>query len=171
MPENISIRPATENDAQQIIDFARILFASTDQVLTTPEEYTITPEEEKAWIRKAQETPACIILIAVMENKVVGLLDFFAKPRKKIAHTGEFGVSVHPEYQEKGIGKRMVGALLKWAEQEPQIEKVCLQVFDTNHHAIRLYKSLGFVEEGRQVKAAKQASGQYIDIIQMHKFV
>ena len=49
-----------------------------------------------------------------------------------------------------------------------QIEKVILNVLDTNTRAIKLYKELGFTEEGRQIKAVKQADGEYADMIQMY---
>jgi RimJ/RimL family protein N-acetyltransferase len=166
--EEFIIRRPTEKDAQAIIDYARILFASTDQVLTTLEEYTITLEEEKVWINNALANPAAIILVAALNDQIVGLLDFSAKPKKKIAHIGEFGVSVHPRYQGVGIGRKLVETLVKWAKEHPQIEKVFLNVFDTNTNAIKLYKALGFSEEGRHIRAAKQLTGEYCDIIQMY---
>jgi RimJ/RimL family protein N-acetyltransferase len=58
--------------------------------------------------------------------------------------------------------------LVKWARQNVQIEKVFLQVFSTNTNAINMYKTLGFVEEGRHIKAIKQSAGNYVDIIQMY---
>ena len=161
-------RAPKEEDAQAIMDFARVLFASTDQVLTTLEEYTITLEEEKKWINRPQTEPCAFILIAEADGKVIGLLDFATRPRKKAAHTGEFGVSVHPDYQGRGIGRMLIENLLVWAKTNTQVEKVFLNVMATNQRAIRLYKRLGFLEEGRHVKAVKQKDGQYVDLIQMY---
>ncbi|MDP4263217.1 MAG: GNAT family N-acetyltransferase [Bacteroidota bacterium] len=166
--KEFTIRRAGEKDAENIINYAKILFSSTDQVLTTLPEYTITVEEEKVWINNSLKNPASIILIAEMDNAVVGLLDFSTKNRKKMAHIGEFGVSVHPGYQGNGIGQKLIETLLEWAKNNRQIEKVFLNVFATNQRAINLYKKLGFTEEGRHIKAIKQLSGEYTDIIQMY---
>lgn len=164
------IRTPEENDAESILQFAKMLFASTDQVLTTPEEFTLTVEDEKAWINSFSNNPNAIALIATFDNKVIGLLFFAAQTRKKIAHTGEFGVSVHPGYQAKGIGRALIESLISWANNNSQVEKVCLQVLATNTPAIRLYQALGFIEEGRHVKALKQKNGTYCDIIHMYLF-
>jgi len=162
------IRQATENDAADIISYSKILFASTDQVLTTPGEYTITEEDEKVWINNLKENPGSNILIAVIDSQIVGLLFFIANTKRKNAHTGEFGVSVHPNFRGISIGRLLIESLLNWATKNERIEKVYLNVFDTNKNAFKLYKDLGFIEEGRHVKAIKQLNGEYVDIIQMY---
>src|SRR5437868_405085 len=100
-----NIRRPTESDAQSIIDYSKILFASTDQVLTTLEEYTITLENEKVWINNFNQNPNALVLVAEVEKQIVGLLFFVPLPKKKNSHTGEFGVSVHPDFQQRGIGR------------------------------------------------------------------
>ena len=45
-----TIKHPTGDDAESIIDYSKTLFTSTDQVLTTLDEYTITVEDEKTWI-------------------------------------------------------------------------------------------------------------------------
>jgi RimJ/RimL family protein N-acetyltransferase len=162
------IRKPTENDAENIINYSKILFASTDQVLTTLEEYTITVENEKIWINNFNQNPDALVLVAELNQQIVGLLFFIPQTKKKNCHTGEFGVSVHPDYQGNGIGRFLVEELLKWAKANVHIEKVFLNVFATNQRAIALYEDLGFVEEGRHVKAIKQLTGEYVDIIQMY---
>ena len=162
------IRQATENDASDIITYSKTLFASTDQVLTTPGEYSITEENEKVWINNLKENPGSNILIAVLDNQIAGLLFFIANAKRKNSHTGEFGLSVHPNLQGLGIGHLLIEALLIWANKNERIEKVYLKVFDTNKNAIKLYKDLGFIEEGRHIKAIKQMSGEYVDTIQMY---
>jgi len=67
-----------------------------------------------------------------------------------------------------GIGRRLLETLLNWANTNTTIEKVYLCAFDTNKNAIKLYKDLGFIEEGRHIKAIKQVTGEYVDIIQMY---
>jgi RimJ/RimL family protein N-acetyltransferase len=162
------IRRPTKEDAQDLIDYSRLLFASTDQVLTTLEEYNITLPAEEAWIKEINANSNALLLIAIVKNKIVGFLFFIPNTKRKNLHTGEFGVSVHPKFHGLGIGKSLVKTLLFWAKEHPVIEKIYLNVFATNHHAITLYKSLGFIEEGRHVKAAKQLSGEYVDVVQMY---
>jgi RimJ/RimL family protein N-acetyltransferase len=166
--EAFIIRVPSEQDAQNIISYAKTMFASTDQLLTTPEEYTITLEDEKVWINNSSNKFNSIILIAELNNQVIGLLDFATKGKKKMSHIGELGVSVHPAYQGYGVGQKLIETFLKWAISNEQIEKVFLNVFATNKRAINLYKKLGFIEEGRHVKAIKQLTGEYIDLIQMY---
>jgi RimJ/RimL family protein N-acetyltransferase len=163
-----TIRQPTADHAEGIINYSKLLFASTDQVLTIPEEYLMTVDKEKKWIDDLNNNPNALLLIAEMNGRVIGLLFFIPNSKKKISHTGEFGVSVHPDYQGQGIGKLLVESLLKWARQNAQIEKVFLQVFSTNTNAIKMYKTLGFIEEGRHIKAIKQLEGNYVDVIQMY---
>lgn len=163
-----TIRKPSADNAEEIINYSKLLFSSTDQVLTIPEEYTITVEGEMEWIKNINNNPNSLLLIAKLNYKIIGFLFFIHNSKKKIAHTGEFGVNVHPEYQGKGVGHKLVETLLKWARQNEQIEKVVLQVFATNENAIKLYKKLGFIEEGLHIKAIKQLDGQYVDIIQMY---
>lgn len=165
------IREVQVSDAESLNNYIKIIFSSTDQLLTTIEEFTDTVNRQKDWIKTSINNPTSIIFIAQMDNHIIGLLDFRAKQRKKIEHTGEFAVSVHPDYQNKGIGRKLIETLLVWATINPVIEKVFLTVFSSNIKAISLYKSLGFIEEGRQVKAIKQHAGEYIDLIMMYKFV
>ncbi len=65
----------------------------------------------------------------------------------------------------------MMLALITWAEQHPVIEKLCLSVFATHTRAIALYSSLGFQEEGRQLRQVKLETGVYVDVILMGCFV
>lgn len=163
-----TIRKPTTDHAEDIITYSKLLFASTNQVLTLPEEYTITVDNEKKWIDDLNNNPNALLLISEMNNSIVGFLFFIPNSKKKISHTGEFGVNVHPSYQGQRIGQFLIETLVKWARQHAQIEKVFLQVFATNYNAIKLYKKLGFIEEGRHIKAIKQSDGKYVDIIQMY---
>jgi RimJ/RimL family protein N-acetyltransferase len=166
--KTFTIRTPDESDAANIIAYSKILFTSTDQVLTTLPEYTITLENEKIWLNALNESPTSAVFIADLDSQIIGLLFFMGNTKIKNAHTGEFGVSVHPGFQGVGIGRMLIVTLLNWAKNNSLLEKVYLNVFATNRHAIKLYKDLGFIEEGRHIKAIKQPTGEYVDTIQMY---
>ena len=166
---DLVIRTPVEEDAEGIIAYAKELFASTDQLLTTVEEFTITVEQEKKWINDSLINPDALILVVAKEREIVGLLDFSPKPKRKNAHTGELGVSISSGFRGMGIGRLLVGVFLSWAAANQHIEKVFLNVMATNEGAIDLYKKLGFREEGRHIRAIKQLNGDYVDILQMYK--
>src|SRR3954471_1572864 len=110
----VSITQPTEDDAADIISYSKLIFSSTDQVLTTPEEYTITVEYEKNWITNFHQNPNALLLIARADSEIIGLLFFVANTKQKNLHTGEFGLSVHPSWQGLGIGRLLIKKLLTW---------------------------------------------------------
>jgi len=168
--KTVCIREAAAGDGTAILEFANTLFESTDMVLTQPQEFKFTQAQEEEMIKEHAERADALLMVATAGCKVVGLMNFSCNRKLKINHWGELGISVLPAYHKNGIGKAMLGALITWAAEISQIEKLCLNVFHTNAPAIRLYKSLGFIAEGRQKKAVRQPDGSYVDMITMSYF-
>lgn len=56
-------------------------------------------------------------------------------------------ICVHPRVQRRGYGRRLLTTLLDKA-REAGVEKIFLEVRPSNHHALSLYRSVGFEELG-----------------------
>lgn len=89
----------------------------------------------------------------------------------RLAHVLRLTVVVYPNHQGQGLGKRLMQHGIRWAQQDPRFDKIELNVRATNERAIRLYQSLGFIEEGRLSKRIKISDQQYLDDIAMALFV
>lgn len=168
------VRAVTFNDAVVLPSLMAQIFGSSDQVLTSLEEFqatTATVEAQLKRIKHFSEAIGKCLFVAEIDGQLVGTIDFWNGHRKRIEHTGEFGMGVLPDYRDKGIGKCLLEVLLTWATENPIIEKVKLGVFANNLRAIHLYKKMGFQEEGRRVAEIKMADGAYYDIIEMYKQV
>ncbi|PWW27729.1 RimJ/RimL family protein N-acetyltransferase [Cytobacillus oceanisediminis] len=166
----MQIRTAVKNDAEGILAHCRRVMGETDFLMTETEEFKLTVEEEEEWIEQSLQS-GDLILVVEKGNEVIGMLNFKRSKRKKVRHLGYFGISIQEKYCNQGLGKKMMKQFLKWAEEEPGLEKVCLEVFSHNVRAIHLYKVLGFIEEGRKIKHIKRTDGTYADELMMYKFV
>lgn len=167
----VTIREANENDAQKLLESAKANILEQEFIITSPEEFNLTVAQEKLWIKSFQESPSSLLLIAVVDNNIVGNIVLRGNPRKKLSHSAEIGMGVTLEYRNLGIGKLLLEEAIKWASQHEQIERLTLQVFANNSRAIHLYHKLGFQEEGRQLKAIKVQDSEYIDNVLMCKTI
>lgn len=167
----ISIRTARPEDAQAVLDHARAIFVEGEFVLTTPEDFHMTEEQEAAWFQSNRDDPGKLVIVAEYEGQIIGELNFSSEGRKRVRHHGELSMSVQKAWRDQGVGRALLRTLITWAEQHPVLEKLCLQVFANNTRAISLYASLGFREEGRQVRDIKMESGEYRDVLLMGRFV
>jgi RimJ/RimL family protein N-acetyltransferase len=167
----IIIRTGELDDSKAILDIQRDVISENKYWISTPEEFDKTLVQQSNSIQKILENERETIIVAEINGKVVGWLEFESQTRKRISHTGSFGIMIHKDYRGMGIGKGLINELLNWAEKNPLIEKVSLGVFSTNHSAIALYKSFGFVEEGRKIKEIKINENEYVDDILMYKLV
>ena len=169
--KTVTIRTAVPDDAEALLEHARIILAEDLYNVTTLEEFKMTAEQERAWIQEHLDRPGQIALVAELDGCVVGLLHLENGHRKRLAHIGALAMSVQPNFRRKGIGTALLQSLIHWAEENAVIEKLTLSVFTTNRPAINLYKKTGFAEEGRRVRAIKITDGKYVDEILMGRFV
>ena len=102
---------------------------------------------------------------------MIGLLHFKNGVRRRLAHQGDFGMTVHKEWRERGVGSALVQSLITWCCANSLIEQIRLSVLASNEAAIRLYTTMGFVLEGRLMNQAKLDDGTYTDLILMARSV
>ena len=168
--KEVLIREIKPDDAESSIRFSKQIFG-LPTVLTTLNEFNQTVESQTKWIQSFDKSQTKFALVGIHNKEVVGLLDFSTSNRERLKHGGAFGVSVLPEFQNNGIARAMIKLLLEWASKSPLVEKVVLKVSSNNPKAVKLYQSLGFVEEGRMTKEIKLEDGTYVDTIVMAQFV
>ncbi|KOS68807.1 acetyltransferase [Lysinibacillus contaminans] len=166
-----TIRLAKINDAARMLEIQKDVITEDQYLMTTFDEFNQTLEGKKVWIEEKLINEYETILVAEIDNSVVGWLVFRSPNRKRIAHTGTFGMMIDKQYRGQGLGKQLLQGLLKWAKENPLIEKVCLGVFSTNENAIALYKKMGFIEEGRKINEIKLSDNEYVDDVLMYQFV
>ncbi len=66
-----------------------------------------------------------------------------------VARKAELGIMIgEKDYQNKGLGKDAVRALVSFAFGEMNLHKVFLRVLEDNKRAIACYEKCGFVKEG-----------------------
>lgn len=137
------IRSAKLEDAEAILAIQHAVIAEEDYLITNTEEFNQTLEEQQAWIAKILHNERETILISEHANKVIGFIVFQTNNRKRLNHTGTFGMMISKKHRRKGVGKLLIKTLLAWGKENPLIEKVSLGVFSTNTRAISLYTRMG----------------------------
>jgi len=167
----VTIRSAVVSDASAILPLSVEVIDEVLYQITTPAEFKTEKAAEEEWIAKFEQDHSKIILVAEMNSKLVGLLDFSNGRRVRIAHTGEFGMSVEKTSRGQGIGEMLLRALIEWATANETIEKIGLTVHANNARAIALYKKMGFEIEGIRKREIKYDDGEYIDTVVMGRFV
>jgi len=97
--------------------------------------------------------------------RVVGWCDITPERHPVHSHVGLLAMGLHPDSRGRGIGKRLLSATLDDARRLG-LERIELNVYQSNAHARRLYESLGFVSEGVR-RRHRKLDGAYEDSILM----
>ncbi|MEZ0309163.1 MAG: GNAT family N-acetyltransferase, partial [Ramlibacter sp.] len=88
-------------------------------------------------------------LVAVNGGEIVGSAGLHVPMGLRRMHTRMLGLGVSPAWQGRGVGRRLLARLLDWSDNWAGVLRVELHVHADNDRAMALYKSMGFVEEGR----------------------
>lgn len=79
-------------------------------------------------------------------------------------------VAVHPDYRQRGYGRRIMRELMRIAYRAAEIHQMTLEVRVTNVPAIDLYTSMGFEVAGRR-KGYYEENGEDAYIMWCHNTV
>jgi ribosomal protein S18 acetylase RimI-like enzyme len=109
------------------------------------------------------------ILVAEVDNLVVGDLWLSRGRLNKTRHTATIGMSLIAPYRGQGIGRALLGRAIEEAAAWG-VEKLGLSVFSSNLPAIGLYRSLGFAEDGRRERQYRLSIGD-VDEVMMARWL
>lgn len=163
---SILIREATSEDAEEMLSYLEKVASETDFLTFGPGEFLLTPDQERNTLDSFSLRDNALYLVAEIDGKIVGSLNFSGGSRPRTAHTGEFGISVLKTYWGQHIGKVLLKTLIAWAHQFHMIRKINLRVREDNDRAIRLYTSTGFIQEGI-IRRDVCINGKFYDSIVM----
>jgi RimJ/RimL family protein N-acetyltransferase len=120
--------------------------------------------EGRAFIDQAR-ADGMIQFIAVDRARVVGWCDITPLRWEGFRHSGRLGMGLLAGFRGRGLGTRLLVTALRAAE-EAGLTRVELEVFASNHTAIRLYERHGFVVEGVK-RGARVLDGMVDDLVCM----
>ncbi len=155
---DFTIRLARVEDAPNI---AELGMPSHDG--TTPNAKTIAE-----WLEGYKNSQTDCMFVAVEGDTVVGMLNGRAKDKRRtMSHKWTIGLVTHIKYRGCGIGRKLLLHAIHYVKDHPELQKICLSVLARNEGALKLYRSVGFKEEGHLEKDVYQQSGKYVDNLLM----
>jgi len=125
------------------------------------------PSREQWRQRLAEPGDGTYNLVAVVRDHVVGMLGLHTFPnRPRRRHVGAIGITVHVEWQGKGVGSSLMQAGIDLADNWLNLTRLELEVYTDNEAAIHLYERFGFEREGTMRQHAFR-DGSYVDAYMM----
>jgi len=165
----IVIRYLTNKDVNILRDYINTL--SKEQTFITFQGEQVSLKEETEYVNKEIkkiEKNQAVKLLSFHKNKLLAVSDITMQERTS-DHVGIFGITVAKDFRNKGLGKLLMGLVLKEAVKNiKQLKIVTLGIFDINPIALKMYKKFGFIYYGRLPKGIRYKD-QYINHIYMYK--
>ncbi len=169
----LQIRSATREDAHAC---ARILKEGADDGLVARSD-EVDPAAISRQIESARAASNSFAIVATVpkagggdDDEVIGLLLLEGAPLLRLYDVARLTMAVTPEHRGRGVGRALMEYAMEVADASGLIRKIELLTRAFNERSIRLYASLGFVEEGRLKARLKLEDGTYCDDVCMARF-
>ncbi len=118
----------------------------------------------KSWFGD-DDSAVGFVIVLKETDEAIGFINLWGiKPKNRNA---ELGVLIgRKDLWGQGLGKEALHVLLRYAFAELNLHRIMLRVFANNERAIRAYRSVGFVEEGR-LREEIFREGRWLDSVVM----
>ncbi|MEJ2277226.1 MAG: GNAT family protein [Candidatus Lokiarchaeota archaeon] len=126
----------------------------------------LSREEEEDWYLnlKNRENHILFSILTIDDNKLIGNCGITINWKDKI---GVVGILIgEKDYHNKGYGTEAMSLLVEYSFSTLNLHRIELECFEFNHRAIKSYKKVGFIEEGRK-RQAIFINGKYHDRVIM----
>lgn len=130
----------------------------------------IAEDEHQRWLSYlASSTSRQIVRVAFDKETPFGVITL--KDIDRRSSRSDWGMYIGDErFLGRGLGRRMLFALLEWAFEEEGLERLYTSVLADNSKAVALYLDCGFHFEGRFERHIRRASGEFVDVYWMALF-
>jgi len=142
----VTIRRALPADAERI---AAVLEVIAAERVHSAIDRAWTADEERRYVESLSPREAIHVAVDDVQG-IVGLqiVDLWSPTLTSMAHVGQVGTFLLPEWRRGGVGRRLWSATLAFAN-EAGYRKLVVQVRGSNAAAQAFYRRLGFRDCGR----------------------
>ena len=160
------IRNATGDDAQAVLNVFLLTHEQTDFLSSYRDEASFDAAFEKEFLTNKEDADREAYLCAVVDGHIVGTADVDSIGENKVGHRAVLGIAIDKDFCGIGIGRALVAACIECAKAAgySQLE---LEVVSENSNAIALYKSMGFMEFGRNPRGFRSRYQGWQELISM----
>lgn len=167
----VRVEPAVPGDAPAILALHRRVLQEGEWFITEPDEFPEGVESKVSVIREAARSENGVLLVARRAHALVGWAQVVGGGRRRTRHVGRLEMMVDARARGEGVGSALLAAVVAWAEKNPVVHKLSLNVFAHNARAVALYRKFGFREEGRREREYRFADGSWRDDLLMARWV
>jgi ribosomal protein S18 acetylase RimI-like enzyme len=160
MGDALEVRPARPSDARAFLEFWSAIVAEERFVRT--EEVRLPAHAYRRRFRNVSDLET--YLLAFEGGRLVGHVTVQRERHPVTRHVGSLAIAVVADARGRGIGRRLMEEAIAWSK-EAGVEKLVLAVYPHNEAAISLYRSFGFVEEGRLARRSRKSYGYEDEIL------
>lgn len=159
--ERVRLRPIDESDLERMVAWRN---AARDTFL---DNRPITLAGQRAWYSRYRAGDERCFAIETKDGRPIGMVCLYHVDRS--AHTAEFGRLIigDDRYAGRGFAADASRALLRFAAEHIGIERVYLQVRESNTRAATLYRRLGFQEDASLGKVVERPDGTTVHVVGM----
>ncbi|KAA0550435.1 GNAT family N-acetyltransferase [Bacillus sp. BGMRC 2118] len=157
----LNIRPIKLEDAESFLNLCKMLDQETAFMLYEPNERKTTALEQKHMIERVTSDKRSTILLAEIQDNIVGFLALFSNKNNRNKHSAYIVIGILQEYTGRGIGTALLKHGIQWAK-EHELHRLELTVMVHNERGIALYEKMGFQREGMK-RHSLSVDGQWID--------
>lgn len=164
-PADVAIRPTSPGD----LDAVREIYAY--HVRTGVATFELTPPDRSEWLQRLRAVTAhgLPFLTATLDGEVAGYAYCVPwKTRPAYQHTVEDSVYVAPQAVGRGVGGRLLDALLEECAQSGVREVIAVIVDADDAASLALHRNRGFVDAGR-LTAVGFKHGRWLDTLLLQR--
>ncbi len=121
---------------------------------------------KEAWEKTLEEPGWCRDWGTFDGASLIGHIDLKTMKLPSALHRATIGIGVESSHRRQGVGSLLLQTVIDWAQEQPALVWLDLEVFAHNHPAIKLYESFWFIQIGA-VQDRFRIDGQSIDDLRM----
>ena len=160
MDDDLEIRPAEPSDARAFLAFWKAIVAEQRFVRTEEVRTPLRAYRRRFRRRSDLETD----IVAYDGDRLVGHVNVQRERHPVTHHVASLSIAVAADARGRGIGRRLMDEAIAWSTRAG-IEKLVLSVYPHNEAALALYRSVGFVEEGKLARHSRKSYGYEDEIL------
>ncbi|HEX7976751.1 MAG TPA: GNAT family protein [Anaerolineales bacterium] len=164
--ERIRLRATERSDIPRFVAWLNDPEVIAGLMLSLP----MSQADEEGWFegmlqRPAAEHPLVIEIRREDGWEMIGNCGFHVIDWR--SHAAEVGIFIgEKKYWNQGYGTEAMRLLLRHGFNTLNLNRIALQVYQTNPRAVRSYEKAGFIHEGRK-RQGMYKDGQYVDVLLM----